>query len=81
MGDIFLLFPPVSSPPVTCQSLFLLPQFPVDRPLPLPTRLTPTTSTPTTTMADRHDDDLATSKTQGFKVGEKKSLQEYQELG
>lgn len=32
-------------------------------------------------MADRHDDDLATSKTQGFKVGEKKSLQEYQELG
>lgn len=31
-------------------------------------------------MADHHDDDLATSKTQGFKVGEKKSLQEYQEL-
>jgi Rho GDP-dissociation inhibitor len=32
-------------------------------------------------MADHHDDDLATSKTQGFKVGEKKTLQEYQELG
>lgn len=32
-------------------------------------------------MADRHDDDLAASKTEGFKVGEKKTLQEYQELG
>jgi len=32
-------------------------------------------------MADQHDDDLAASKTQGFKVGEKKTLQEYQELG
>ncbi|OQD76630.1 hypothetical protein PENDEC_c004G00227 [Penicillium decumbens] len=31
-------------------------------------------------MADQHDDDLAASKTQGFKVGEKKTLQEYQEL-
>ena len=31
-------------------------------------------------MAD-HDDDLAVSKTEGFKVGEKKTLQEYQELG
>ncbi|KAJ5127770.1 Rho GDP-dissociation inhibitor [Penicillium atrosanguineum] len=30
-------------------------------------------------MAD-HDDDLAVSKTEGFKVGEKKTLQEYQEL-
>lgn len=32
-------------------------------------------------MADHHDDDLAASKTEGFKVGEKKTLQEYQELG
>ncbi|OQE31711.1 hypothetical protein PENSTE_c001G03764 [Penicillium steckii] len=31
-------------------------------------------------MADHHDDDLAASKTEGFKVGEKKTLQEYQEL-
>lgn len=32
-------------------------------------------------MADHHDDDLAATKTEGFKVGEKKTLQEYQELG
>lgn len=32
-------------------------------------------------MADRHEDDLTASKTEGFKVGEKKTLQEYQELG
>lgn len=32
-------------------------------------------------MSDHHDDDLATTKTEGFKVGEKKTLQEYQELG
>lgn len=31
-------------------------------------------------MADHHDDDLAATKTEGFKVGEKKTLQEYQEL-
>jgi hypothetical protein len=31
-------------------------------------------------MAD-HEDDLAVAKTEGFKVGEKKTLQEYQELG
>lgn len=38
-------------------------------------------STSTSTMADHHDDDLTASKTEGFKVGEKKTLQEYQELG
>jgi Rho GDP-dissociation inhibitor len=32
-------------------------------------------------MADRHDDDLAPSKTEGFKVGEKKTLDEYAKLG
>lgn len=32
-------------------------------------------------MTDHHDDDLAAQKTEGFKVGEKKTLQEYQELG
>lgn len=31
-------------------------------------------------MADHHDD-LAAEKTEGFKVGQKKTLQEYQELG
>ena len=31
-------------------------------------------------MAD-HNDDLTATKTEGFKVGEKKTLQEYQELG
>lgn len=31
-------------------------------------------------MTDHHDDDLAAQKTEGFKVGEKKTLQEYQEL-
>jgi hypothetical protein len=31
-------------------------------------------------MADR-DDDLAASKTEGFKVGEKKTLEEYTKLG
>ncbi|PLN76545.1 E set domain-containing protein [Aspergillus taichungensis] len=31
-------------------------------------------------MTDHHDDDLAASKTEGFKVGEKKSLAEYAEL-
>ncbi|KAJ5397807.1 Rho GDP-dissociation inhibitor [Penicillium cosmopolitanum] len=31
-------------------------------------------------MADQHNDDLAATKTEGFKVGEKKTLQEYQEL-
>lgn len=28
-----------------------------------------------------HQDELAAEKTEGFKVGEKKTLQEYQELG
>lgn len=32
-------------------------------------------------MPDHHDDDLAAQKTEGFKVGEKKTLQEYTELG
>jgi Rho GDP-dissociation inhibitor len=32
-------------------------------------------------MTDHHDDDLAAQKTEGFKIGEKKTLQEYQELG
>lgn len=32
-------------------------------------------------MANRHDDDLAPSKTEGFKVGEKKTLDEYAKLG
>ena len=32
-------------------------------------------------MADRRDDDLAPSKTEGFKVGEKKTLDEYAKLG
>lgn len=32
-------------------------------------------------MADHHDDDLAATKTEGFKVGEKKTLEEYQKLG
>lgn len=31
-------------------------------------------------MAD-HDDDLVATKTEGFKVGEKKTVQEYTELG
>ena len=31
-------------------------------------------------MAD-HDDELAPSKTAGFKVGEKKTVEEYQKLG
>lgn len=31
-------------------------------------------------MAD-HDDDLAPTQTAGFKVGEKKTLEEYQQLG
>lgn len=32
-------------------------------------------------MPDHHEDDLAASRTEGFKVGEKKSLAEYAELG
>lgn len=32
-------------------------------------------------MANDHEDDLAASKTAGFKVGEKKTLEEYQQLG
>lgn len=32
-------------------------------------------------MADHHDDELAATKTEGFKVGEKKTLEEYQKLG
>lgn len=36
---------------------------------------------PTTTMADHNEDDLTATKTEGFKVGEKKSVQEYAELG
>lgn len=32
-------------------------------------------------MVDHHEDDLTASKTEGFKVGEKKTLQEYQDLG
>lgn len=32
-------------------------------------------------MASRHEDDLAPSKTEGFKVGEKKTLDEYAKLG
>lgn len=32
-------------------------------------------------MVEHHEDDLTASKTEGFKVGEKKTLQEYQELG
>lgn len=39
----------------------------------------PAISTPHA-MAD-HNDDLTATKTEGFKVGEKKTLQEYQELG
>ncbi|KAL2363205.1 hypothetical protein RJZ56_003906 [Blastomyces dermatitidis] len=31
-------------------------------------------------MSNEHDDDLAASKTAGFKVGEKKTLEEYQQL-
>jgi Rho GDP-dissociation inhibitor len=31
-------------------------------------------------MAD-HEDDLAASKTEGFKLGEKKTIEEYAELG
>ncbi|PGH28829.1 rho GDP-dissociation inhibitor [[Emmonsia] crescens] len=31
-------------------------------------------------MANDHEDDLAASKTAGFKVGEKKTLEEYQQL-
>lgn len=40
-----------------------------------------TLSSSTSTMVDHHEDDLTASKTEGFKVGEKKTLQEYQELG
>lgn len=32
-------------------------------------------------MADHHEDDLAASKTEGFKVGEKKTIEEYTQLG
>ncbi len=32
-------------------------------------------------MASRNEDDLAPSKTDGFKVGEKKTLDEYAKLG
>lgn len=34
-------------------------------------------------MADRehHEDDLNPTKTEGFKVGEKKTVEEYQQLG
>lgn len=32
-------------------------------------------------MADEHHDDLVASKTEGFKVGEKKTLEEYNKLG
>ena len=31
-------------------------------------------------MAD-HNDDLTASKTEGFKVGEKKTIEEYKQLG
>ncbi|WEW60911.1 rho GDP dissociation inhibitor [Emydomyces testavorans] len=31
-------------------------------------------------MADQHDDDLNPTKTEGFKVGEKKTVEEYQKL-
>ncbi|KAJ5690338.1 Rho GDP-dissociation inhibitor [Penicillium macrosclerotiorum] len=31
-------------------------------------------------MADHHHEDLTATKTEGFKVGEKKTMQEYQEL-
>lgn len=32
-------------------------------------------------MTDHHEDDLAASKTEGFKVGEKKTIEEYTQLG
>lgn len=32
-------------------------------------------------MADHHEDDLNPTKTEGFKVGEKKTVEEYQQLG
>lgn len=32
-------------------------------------------------MADHHDDELASTTTEGFKVGEKKTLDEYNQLG
>jgi hypothetical protein len=32
-------------------------------------------------MADHHEDELAASQTEGFKVGEKKTLDEYNKLG
>jgi hypothetical protein len=32
-------------------------------------------------MASRNEDDLTPSKTEGFKVGEKKTLDEYAKLG
>lgn len=32
-------------------------------------------------MAGEHDDDLQAEATQGFKVGEKKTLDEYHQLG
>lgn len=35
---------------------------------------------PTAAMADNHDD-LHAEQTEGFKVGEKKTLDEYQNLG
>ena len=31
--------------------------------------------------ADNHDDDLAPESTEGFKVGEQKTIDEYQKLG
>jgi hypothetical protein len=32
-------------------------------------------------MAGDHEDDLVAERTEGFKVGEKKTLDEYQQLG
>jgi len=32
-------------------------------------------------MAGDHDDDLTAERTEGFKVGEKKTMEEYHQLG
>jgi hypothetical protein len=32
-------------------------------------------------MVDNHEDDLAATQTEGFKVGEKKTIDEYNQLG
>lgn len=71
-----LLHPPLRSP-CSCP---LHPSFPAS----IPSILPPTQShnTPNSaTMVDGHEDELTPEQTEGFKVGEKKTIDEYQQLG